>query len=123
MTSGPTSRRRRTARLTLLLALLGLLGAATFTAPVRHVGSTFLAATSQVKLLLVGSGGAMPRYGPPGDRPSPSPSAPTDETRPHSASPTDGRDDYWRSLLFSGLFGLLIATIGLTMVSYRRRLW
>jgi hypothetical protein len=53
---------------------------------------------------------------------------------PSAASPTTpavtvagatGRhpDGYQRSLIYSGLLGLTIATIGLSMVGRRRRLW
>ena len=41
-----------------------------------------------------------------------------------SAQDTDRRPDgYQRSLVYSGLLGLAIAVIGLTMVGRRRRLW
>ncbi|WP_326561937.1 hypothetical protein [Micromonospora sp. NBC_01796] len=46
---------------------------------------------------------------------------------PHTTGPGQATDrlpdGYQRSLLYSGLLGLIIAAIGLTMVGRRRRLW
>lgn len=39
---------------------------------------------------------------------------------PQAERPPEG---YYQSLFFSGIFGLVIALVGVTMVSYRRRMW
>lgn len=48
------------------------------------------------------------------------PSATGYRPTPQADRPPEG---YYRSLLFSGIFGLVIAFVGVTMVSYRRRMW
>lgn len=63
--------------------------------------------------------------GDPVDQPSPGPTGTTDPQPPPQAVAPEPHvaDDYHLTLIFSGILGLLLALIGLAMVTLRRRRW